>query len=77
MSVAEEVEELAKKHGVEVAIDEAAWLAVQFTRLSDGSVEADRTSLLIADLMRDEILTLEQGTDFVLRHIREQPDEPR
>ncbi|TAV04500.1 hypothetical protein [Rhizobium ruizarguesonis] len=74
MTVADEVEALARKHGIDVAVDEAAWLAIQFTRLSDGGAIADRTVLLVADMMRDDILTHDQGGDLILRHIREQPD---
>ncbi|MBY5407411.1 hypothetical protein HFO98_02810 [Rhizobium leguminosarum] len=75
MSVADEVEELAKKHGIDVAIGEAAWLALQFAHLSEGGATADRTMLLIADLMRDEFTSGELGSDLLLRHIRERPND--
>lgn len=75
VSVAQEVETLARQSGIILGQDYASWLADQVSRIS--GFEGDATLKLIGTLMEAGILTDEEGVDLVLRHHRETDWESR
>ncbi|MBY5453882.1 hypothetical protein HFO91_30355 [Rhizobium leguminosarum] len=68
MKAAEKVAELAAIHETE-GEGQSEWLARQFSRIE--GFEGDDTLCWIADLMRAEILSVEEAHALTLQHFRE------
>ncbi len=71
-TTAEKVETLARYYKVKQSHGYPEQLADALNRLE--GIEGDRTLSLIADLLRSEILTVEEADSFTLAHVRETSD---
>jgi hypothetical protein len=64
--IREFVERMAARHGVVAASDYASVLADQLNRIE--GIEGDETLALIATMMREGILSDEEGTRLIIKH---------
>ncbi|MFL0693396.1 MAG: hypothetical protein ACJLUP_15265 [Agrobacterium tumefaciens] len=68
-TVKQKVEHLARQHNVNMSTGYAERLADAFSRIE--GIQGDDTLRLIADLMRDGVLSVDEANAMTLTHVRE------